>query len=362
MASYRISTAFITVMVIASVMLIAVIRPYYGAVLWAVILAILFHPLYLRALGWTRGRPGFAAFISVMICILLVVIPFIMLVSLLAAEAARAYQMLTSAPPDIASMLDRAWDALPDGIHNILDRLNLPTASEVAARFSTVLENVLQFIGKGFYSFSQGAIGFTIAFGVALYLLFFMFRDGVQLSQTLRIASPLTPRQTDVLLNTFASVVTATVKGNIIIAAIQGAIGGVTLWFLGIGAPILWGVVMAVLSLIPAVGAGLIWAPIGIYLLMTGSAGKGIILLLVGTFVISLIDNLLRPRLVGGQINMPDYLVLVSTLGGLAVLGVNGFVVGPLVAALFLAVWRLYIEAKADAPALPLPADENAEP
>lgn len=361
MASYRISTAFITTMIMASLTLLAVIQPYYGAVLWAVILAILFHPLYLRALRWTGGKPGLAAFLSVMICILLVVIPFFLLISLLAAEAARAYQMLTSTPPDIALLLDRAWDALPEGIHNLLERLNLPTASEVAARFSSVLQAALQFIGKGFYSFSQGAIGFTIAFGVSLYLLFFMFRDGVQLAQTLRIASPLTPRQTDVLLNTFTAVVTATVKGNIIIAAIQGAIGGVTLWLLGVGAPILWGVVMAVLSLIPAVGAGLIWAPIAVYLLMTGAVAKGVILLLVGTFGISLIDNLLRPRLVGGQINMPDYLVLVSTLGGLAVLGVNGFVVGPLIAAIFLAVWRLYIEAKAEIP-LPPPEKETAEP
>ncbi len=347
MAEQRSSTAFIAVMVIATVLFLTVLRPYYGALLWAVILALLFHPLFERFLRWTGGRRSLSSLFSVVTCILLVVIPFLIIVSLMAAEAARAYQTLTSTPIDIGSTLDHVRNSLPDGIARMLDRLNLPSAAEIAEKFSAFLQGILQYIAKGFYSVSQGAIGFTVAFGVALYLLFFFFRDGENLAGLIRKASPLSNHQTDTLMKTFASVMTATVKGNIIIAAIQGAIGGVTLWLLGVGGATLWGVVMAALSLIPAVGAGLIWFPIGVYLLLSGSVAQGIILLVVGFGVISLIDNLLRPTLVGGQTNMPDYIVLISTLGGLSLVGVNGFVLGPLIAAIFLAVWRLYIEEKA---------------
>ncbi|WP_312530783.1 AI-2E family transporter [Paracoccus sp. (in: a-proteobacteria)] len=349
----RLSTAFVATMVIISILFLLVVRPYYGAVFWALILALLFQPLYMRLLGWFGGRSALASLGAVVTCILLVVIPFLILVTMIAAEAARAYQLLTSSPLDLAGTLDGLRNHLPASVIQFLDRLNLPSAAELAQKFSEFLQSILQFVAKGFYALGQGALSFAVAFGVALYLLYFFFKDGSELAATIRKASPLSPHQTDVLMQTITSVLTATVKGNFIIAAVQGAIGGVTLWFLGIGGAVLWGVVMAALSLIPAIGAGLIWFPIAVYLLLTGSVASGVILLVVGFGVISLVDNLLRPRLVGGQTNMPDYIVLVSTLGGLSLLGVNGFVIGPLVAALFLAVWRLYMEEKANLPDQP---------
>ena len=136
----------------------------------------------------------------------------------------------------------------------------------------------------------------------------------------------------------------ATVKGNLTIALVQGTIGGVTFWLLGIGAALLWGALMTFLSLLPAVGAALVWVPVAVYLLMTGAYGRGILLLAVGVLVISTIDNLLRPQLVGKDLRLPDYLILVSTVGGLALFGMNGFVIGPLIAALFVAVWLLFVD------------------
>jgi len=137
-------------------------------------------------------------------------------------------------------------------------------------------------------------------------------------------------------------VIRATVKGNIAVAATQGALGGLIFWVLGIQGPVLWGVIMAFLSLLPAVGASLIWGPVTLYFLATGATWQGITLALYGVGVIGLVDNLLRPLLVGKDTKMPDYVVLISTLGGMALFGLTGFVIGPVVAALFMATWDLY--------------------
>jgi predicted PurR-regulated permease PerM len=175
-----------------------------------------------------------------------------------------------------------------------------------------------------------------------LYMLFFLFRDGRQIGRTIRAAMPLSDEYNARLLARFAAVVRATVKGNVVIAVIQGTIGGVTFWFLGIQGALLWGTLMTFLSLLPAVGAALVWVPAAAYLVITGDAWKGVVLVFVGVMVIGLIDNLLRPVLVGRDTRLPDYVVLVSTLGGISIFGINGFVIGPLIAALFVSAWAIF--------------------
>ena len=175
-----------------------------------------------------------------------------------------------------------------------------------------------------------------------LYLLFFFLRDGKLLTQQISRAIPLAEDQKLHLLKKFTMVIKATVKGNIAVAATQGALGGLILWVLGIQGVLLWSVVMAFLSLLPAVGAALIWGPIAIYFLATGAVWQGVVLIAFGILVIGLVDNVLRPILVGKDTKMPDYVVLISTLGGISLFGLNGFVIGPLIAALFMAAWDLF--------------------
>ena len=136
----------------------------------------------------------------------------------------------------------------------------------------------------------------------------------------------------------------------VLMAAAQGALGGLAFWFLGVNGALLWAVLMAFLSLLPAVGAGLIWLPVALYLLATGAVWQGAALIAYGVLVIGLVDNVLRPLLVGKDTKMPDYVVLISTLGGLAAFGLNGFVIGPVIAAMFMAVWDMYIDARAQQP------------
>ena len=157
---------------------------------------------------------------------------------------------------------------------------------------------------------------------------------------------PLRTDQKAALFSRFADVVRATVKGGILVAIAQGALGGLAFWFLGIHAPLLWAVLMAFLSLLPAIGAGLVWLPVAIYFLASGAVWQGISLITYGVLVIGLVDNILRPSLVGKDTKLPDYVVLISTLGGIEVFGLHGFVIGPLIAAIFMVTWEIFSSSK----------------
>jgi predicted PurR-regulated permease PerM len=144
--------------------------------------------------------------------------------------------------------------------------------------------------------------------------------------------------------------VRATVKGNIVVALVQGALGSLAFWVLGLPGAVLWGAVMAVLSLLPAVGAAMVWGPVAPTSSSPARSVKGIGLVVWGTLVIGLVDNVLRPILVGKDTRMPDYLVLVATLGGIVVFGLNGFVIGPVIAAVFLVSWEMLASARQQPP------------
>ena len=186
------------------------------------------------------------------------------------------------------------------------------------------------------------AVQLFINLGVMIYLLFFLLRDGERIFARIKKSVPLRADLQAALFDKFAAVVRATVKGDILVAILQGALGGFIFWVIGIHAPVLWAVLMAFLSLLPAVGAALVWLPVAIYLLAIGSTWQGVVLIVFGTFVIGLVDNVVRPILVGKDTKMPDYVVLISTISGLQMFGPNGFVLGPFTAAVFLTVWEIY--------------------
>jgi hypothetical protein len=167
-------------------------------------------------------------------------------------------------------------------------------------------------------------------------------RDGEALASDVRHAIPLAVAHRRELFQKFTVVVRATVKGNLVVAALQGLLGGLAFWFLDVDGALLWAVVMAFLSLLPAVGAALVWAPVALYFFLAGDFWSVAGLAAWGVLVIGLVDNLLRPLLVGKDTRLPDYLVLTTTLGGMAVFGINGFVLGPAIAAMFVAVWHIY--------------------
>ncbi|MBB3809729.1 AI-2E family transporter [Pseudochelatococcus contaminans] len=334
--------SFIAVVVIVTAAFIWLLMPYYSAILWAVILAILFNPLQVKLERWLGGRRNIAAGISMLACICIVVIPVSAILASIGQEATSIYMRMSTRELNLSQIIANIHNALPPFVHHGIEALNLGNLAEIQNRLTTMALQASQMAATRAVAIGQNTAQFIVGLGIMLYLLFFLFRDNRQLISVIRTASPLNQQYTDHILNKFASVVEATVKGNIIIAAIQGTIGGVAFWFLDIQAAMLWGVVMAVLSLLPAVGASLVWVPASAILFFSGDYIRGGILFLIGLFVISVIDNLLRPTLVGKGTRLPDYLIFISTVGGIWLFGMNGLVIGPLIAALFVSVWSLF--------------------
>ncbi|WP_454685434.1 AI-2E family transporter [Ancylobacter moscoviensis] len=336
--------SFIAVIVIVTVAMIWLLLPYYGAILWAIILAIIFNPLQLKLVAWLGQRRNLAAAISVLACIGMAVVPVSLILASLAREATGLYNRINANQHDPAVILAQLQAALPTFVLDLLQRFDLGDFAELQGRLASWLMQVSQSLASRALSIGQNTAELFVSFGIMLYLLFFLFRDGGDLTRIIRDGSPLNPSHTNHILEKFVSVVKAAIQGSVIIAAIQGGIGGIAFWALGIEAALLWGVLMGAFSLLPAIGAALVWAPAAIYLLLSGAYLKGLILLAVGTLIISTIDNLLRPPLVGKGTRLPDYAVLISTIGGISLIGMNGFVVGPLIAAMFIAVWSLFID------------------
>jgi len=319
-----------------------VVQPFYGAVLWAIVAAVIFAPLNRALLRSLRGRASLAASVSLLIIIAMVILPLAMIAASLVQEASNHYAKIQSGEYNFASYIQRVFEFLPSWVIGLLERFNLTDLTAVREILASGLTKGGQVLAPQALSLGMNTFDFILSFGIMLYLLFFFLRDGKALAEVLKAAIPLRADQKSALFSRFADVLRATVKGGILVAIAQGALGGFAFWFLGIHAPLLWGVLMAFLSLLPAIGAGLVWLPVAMYLLASGAVWQGISLILYGVLVIGLVDNILRPFLVGKDTKLPDYVVLISTLGGIEVFGLNGFVIGPLIAAIFMVTWEIF--------------------
>ena len=333
---------FVGLVAVISLAFIYVLEPYLLPVFWGVILAILFEPLQQVLMRRTGGNATLVAMTTTVITVLVAIVPMIFITGLLVQEGASVYNRIQQGHLDVVSMLNQIKAALPDFLQRQIDKYNLSQPEKIQKILMDSLRQGSQFLANKAFSVGQGTADFLIGFGVMLYLLFFLLRDGHKLLATVHDNIPLRTAHKDLLFDKFTRVVQATVKGNLIVAIAQGFLGALIFWILSIPSALLWGVVMAFLSLLPAVGSGLIWGPVAIYLLATGSLWKGIILIAFGVGVIGLVDNLLRPLVVGKDTKLPDYLVLISTLGGMSLFGISGFVIGPVIAALFIASWGLF--------------------
>jgi len=326
-----------------------VILPFYGAVLWGSALALLFEPLYVRFLRRMKGRRNLAALATLAIILLVVILPLTLVAISLVKELTTLYQLVKTGQVNFGSYFAQIVAAMPTWASSALERLGLDDLSLLQAKVTSAITTRGEALAGRAVNIGGNVLDLVVEFAVAMYLLFFLLRDGVELTRDIRAAIPLAPAAKERVLERFTTVIRATVKGNVLVAAAQGTLGGLAFWFLGVHAPMLWAVVMGFLSLLPAVGAALIWVPVALYLLAVGQVWQGIGLIAFGVFVIGLIDNVLRPVLVGKDTQLPDYVVLISTVGGIALIGINGFVVGPLIAAMFVAAWQLLTAERAAA-------------
>ena len=332
---------FILFLLLVSIGFLWLLRPFFGPIFWACAIAVIFYPVKQKLLQRLNNRRNLTALLTLLLCVVIVVLPMIFVVTSAVNEGAAIYQKIEQGEIKPAQYIERFREAFPT-VEQSLDRIGVDlnklkeTATDAAMSSGKILAKQTLNIG-------QNAFSFVLNLCLMLYLTFFMLRDGNKLIELLVRALPLGDARERLLFSMFAEVTRATIKGNLVVAIVQGALGGLIFWILGIPGALLWAIFMAIASLIPAVGPALIWLPVALYLFATGETVDGVILVAFGAGIIGLVDNVLRPILVGRDTKMPDYIVLLSTLGGLALFGINGFVVGPLVAALFMAFWGIFI-------------------
>lgn len=320
-----------------------ILYPFYAAIMWSAIIALLAAPVYHWLLRQLHRQPNLAALLTLLVVLLIVILPLVLLAAALAREAAMVYERLQSGELNPALYFHGVYDALPSWITTLLERFGLANFDALQRRTTAHLAQGTQYIATQAFSVGQYSFEFVVSLFISLYLAFFLIRDGDSVVLMMRTAIPLAPAHKKELLEKFGTVIRATVKGNLLVATVQGALGGVAFWLLGVSGALLWAVLMAFLSLLPAIGAALVWLPVALYFVVTGSLWQGISLIAYGLLVIGLIDNLLRPILVGKDTGMPDYVVMITTVGGMAVFGIHGFVLGPAIAAMFIAVWHIEV-------------------
>jgi predicted PurR-regulated permease PerM len=315
------------------------IRRFIMPLLLGAILAGLFHPLYRWMEQRFRGRKQLASAATLLLVMLLFVLPILGFLGLVAAQA---YQLAQTARPWVETQLGRSAElqrllqALP-----FYDYLS-PYRDQILAKIGSFASLIGTFAVGSLAAFAAGTASFLLSLFVMLYAMFFFFVDGRRILRRILYFLPLPAEDEDQMIARFVSVTRATIKGTLIIGAVQGALGGLAFWVAGIQGAAFWAAIMAVLSAVPGLGAAIVWVPAVIYLLIIGRWEAGLALLLWSLAVVSSADNLLRPRLVGRDTQMPDLLILLSNLGGLIVFGVTGLVLGPILGALLLTIWDLY--------------------
>jgi predicted PurR-regulated permease PerM len=335
------TNTFLFFLFIVSLSFLLILEPFWGTIFWACAITIIFYPLHKRLLKKFKGRNNLSALATLFICILIVFIPLITLSISVVNEGADVYARLQSGELNPTKQIEKIRTSVP-GVQNTFERfgIDLDKLKETGTQFAMTSGKL---VAQKAISFGQNTFKLVLNICLMLYLIFFFLRDGEYLKELLIRALPLGDARERLLFAKFGEVTRATIKGNLVVAIVQGSLGGFIFWVLGIPGALLWGVLMAFASLIPAVGPALIWLPVAVYLAISGDVTSSVILIAFGVGIIGLVDNILRPILVGRDTKMPDYLVLLSTLGGLALFGINGFVIGPLIAGLFIAFWGIFM-------------------
>jgi predicted PurR-regulated permease PerM len=331
---------FLAILALVSVLFFFVLLPFYSAIFWACALTVVAYPLHRRVQRLVRG-PNLSALATLSILSALVLIPALFILFSFFREGAALYDRIQTGQFDAASYVERVRTAVP-AVQSLLEKVGIDTAW-LKQHLSGAAMTAGRFLAQNAVQIGKNAFGFFVSLVLMLYLSFFMLRDGPRMVDLLIRALPLGDDLERMMLSRFAEVTRATVKGSLVIAIVQGGLGGIIFWILGIQGALLWGVAMIAFSLIPIVGASLIWVPVAVYLFAIGAWVKGLVLVGFCAGVIGTADNILRPILVGRDTKLPDYLVLLSTLGGFAIFGMNGFIVGPLVAVLFIALWDVFV-------------------
>lgn len=328
-------------------LLYQILSPFLESILWAIFLAMIFYPGF-KKLQRVLKRNGFLPALSMTIIVtLVIVIPFSYLIIFLANEIVDVYQSLE-------------WMIKTGRLQAYLQQASsIPVLKEILTKLQEAFDfiridptslflNNLQQIGTFLFNQSskvlKGLSTFLFGFLLTLLSLHYLFKDGKHLTERLKEIIPLPEGQKNLLIGRFQEMVRAAIYGGGLIAIVQGAMGGLAFWILGLHSPVLWGTAMAFLSFIPIVGTALIWVPASIFLVIWGSLIKGIILLIIGVFGISLVDNFLRPHLISSKTQIHPLILFFAILGGINLFGIIGIIAGPLIVTVCLSLLKISLQ------------------
>ena len=327
--------AYYLLLTLITILFVSLIFNFAAPILWSIVVSIIFYPLYEKLLLMTNKK-SLSSMLSLILILLLVIMPSIAVLGLIGNELInfinssdnysfeQYFQMI---PNESAINQLIAWSGL--SINDLIEKADdfLISASKMLYQsVSTISANV---------------INFFVSLFIFVYLTFFFLRDGEKILQHCMDAFPMKNEDESYLLDQFQKTTRATIKGTVMVALAQGFLGYLTLLLIGINGALIWGAVMALLSIVPAIGTVLVWLPIALVLFLNGEIMDASLLIFSGVFIIGMIDNLLRPILIGKETKMPDYLILLTTIGGISIFGITGFIVGPIIASLFISIWSL---------------------
>ncbi len=316
------------------------LQPFIDVLLWSLVLVIVFYPIHKRIVARTKS-PGWAALLSCLLVIVTILVPLSLITLAAVRELAGLAQNLQSSADSLLNPNSSFVGRTLNWADQYVDIDHLRSQEFFAERIKQmggmIAERTIGFVG--------GFVGFIVQAFFVVFTMYYLFRDGERLRASLRAALPLEGPQSSEIFHRTSEVIAASVYGVLVIATIQGTVGGFSFWGLGLPSPLLWGVVMILLSMIPMLGAFLVWVPAAIYLAASGQWVKALILAFVGIFVIGLIDNFLRPKLVGEKTRLHELLIFFSVVGGLQVFGILGLVLGPVIVAITLAILEVFRKA-----------------
>ena len=316
------------------------LKIFFIPIILAAVFVVLFYPLYGWVLKLFRNKKSLSSLVCCFILLSGLITPVFILGNLVSGEAISLYQNVEQ---KVQKIIQKGDERVLQNIQEYkwikklhLDKIDWQASIQESTKAAAKL--LATVINKASKETFQLIANLFLAF----FAMFYFFRDGDKLIQRLKYLSPLADKYKEELFIRFTSVSRATIKGSVVVALIKGFLGGLTFWIFGINSPVLWGVVMAILSIIPLLGAWLVMYPAAVILLFLGHIWQGIAMFLISTLIISSIDNILQPRLVGRSTGLHDLLIFFSTLGGISVFGVMGFIVGPIIAALFVSILDVY--------------------
>jgi predicted PurR-regulated permease PerM len=336
--------SFLLILAVVSLLMAVIVWPFAQPLLWAALAAIMFQPLYRWMLRKLGGRRNPAAIASLLVIFFAVLVPALWLGTLVVQESLTLVATLQKQPLDLATTFDRAYGMLPQMAQETIDRSGWADMANVQTKLEDLLAASAGMIASQAVSIGSGALGFLLAFSVGLYVMFFLLRDGERIGRTILRTVPVERSIAERLAERFLGIVRATIKGSGVVGLVQGVLAGISFVIVGLESALLFGVLTTVFALVPVIGAGAVYVPVGLWLLIAGESWQGIFVLVFGFGVISSSDNVLRPILVGRDTGIPDWIILITTLGGISFLGFSGIVLGPLVAGLFLASWSILQE------------------